>query len=550
MPHSHKPDEIPEALVIAPRRVRLSVVWLIPALAAVVALGIAAQRFLAEGPTIAIVFAAGDGIEAGKTQLKYKDVSIGQVIAVRLVEKYSKVEVTARITKTAAGLMGDDTQFWVVAPHIGLSGISGIGTLLSGNYIAVQVGKSEKARRRFMGLDIPPRITDQKGRRYILSAPNLGSLSPGAPTYYRGMVVGEVESSRLAVDGKSVEIGVFVYAPYDAQVHAETRFWNAGGVDLSIGEAGLDVRTASLLALLAGGMSFETPDYAGATPPAPEGTAFHLYGDRTTALKQPDAYARRYVLLFDESVRGLQAGAPVTLLGLTVGEVTEVGLRFDPKTLDVRARVFVTFFPERAAMRFPESQQAAVRSSTERDAQAHLQVLRRLVDERGLRAQLRSSSLLTGQRYVAFEFLPHAAKARVAWNVDPLELPVVPGQLADLEAKLESILSKIDHMPLEAIGERIAKVLQTLDSALRDADQLLKHVNSDAVPQLRRALEDAHLVLDGVNNTLVGRDAPAQQDLREALIEVTRAARALREFADYLDRHPESLLRGKREKHP
>jgi paraquat-inducible protein B len=272
---------------------------------------------------------------------------------------------------------------------------------------------------------------------------------------------------------------------------------------------------------------------------------FEVYSDRAIAMKQPDAFARRYVLMFDEPVRGLSVGAPVTLMGLTVGEVIDVGLSFDPQTLAVHARVLVTFYPERAAAHFSAEQQGAVRNNTEQEREKHVKLLRRLVDERGLRAQLRSSSLITSQKYVSFEFVPHAVAARLDWHQDPLELPVAPGQITDMEAKLASILGKIDSMPIATIGERASDVLKSLDLTLKDADAALKDVDASTLPRVRVALDDLHHVLDSANATLIGRDAPGQQSLRDALEEVTRAARSLRELTDYLEQHPESLLRGK-----
>ena len=144
-------DNLPQAMVVPKKGKRISVVWIIPILAAVVAIGIAIQRVLSEGPTITIVFTAAEGVEAGKTFVKYKDVNIGQVTAVRLSADYSKVEVTAKIDKSAAGLMVEDAKFWVVEPRVTLSGVSGLGTLLSGNYIGFELGKSDKQQRQFTG---------------------------------------------------------------------------------------------------------------------------------------------------------------------------------------------------------------------------------------------------------------------------------------------------------------------------------------------------------------------------------------------------------------
>ncbi len=217
-------DDLPQATVVRKKRGRISIVWIIPILAAVVAIGIAVQRILSEGPTITIVFKVAEGIEAGKTFIKYKDVNIGQVTAVQLSEDYAKVLVRAKIAKHAAGLMVKDAKFWVVEPRISLSGVSGLSTLLSGNYIGFEAGKSDEDERNFIGLDVPPPITDQKGRKFLLKATTLGSLGVGAPVYYRQINVGQVAAYNLAPDGKSVEITLFVNAPYDKYVTTRDAF--------------------------------------------------------------------------------------------------------------------------------------------------------------------------------------------------------------------------------------------------------------------------------------------------------------------------------------
>ena len=258
-----RPD-IPQATVVPRRRARISVVWIIPILAAVVAIGIAVQRILSEGPTITIVFKIAEGIEAGKTFVKYKDVNIGQVTAVRLSADYAKVEVTAKIAKSAAGLIVEDAKFWVVEPRVTLSGVSGLGTLLSGNYIGFEIGKSDKKQRTFTGLETPPIITyGQPGRQFVLKADNLGSLGIGSPVYYRRLQAGQVIAYELARDGKAIDIRIFVNAPYDQYVNPGTRFWNASGIDVSVGAGGVDVRTESLVALIAGGLAFDTPPVRG-----------------------------------------------------------------------------------------------------------------------------------------------------------------------------------------------------------------------------------------------------------------------------------------------
>jgi len=555
---AESPDNLPRATVVPRRRQRISVIWIIPILAAVVAIGIAIQRILSEGPTITIVFRSAEGVEAGKTFIKYKDVNIGQVTAVELSEDHSHVEITAKIAKSAAGLMVEDAKFWVVSARVTLSGVSGLGTLLSGNFIGFEVGRSNKSQRKFTGLEVPPIITGgQPGQQFVLRADNLGSLGIGSPIYYRRLQAGQVIAYDLSRDREGVEIKIFIHSPYDKYVNSGTRFWNASGLDISLGAGGVNIRTESLVALLAGGVAFETPPFVPTNAePAAVNTIFTLYSDQVTAMKQPESVSARWVLNFNESLRGLSVGAPVTFLGLPGGEVTAVGLEVDPATKNFRGRVEIVTYPERLITRLT-AKQAAIGETIERSIQERRAFVQALVEKRGLRAQLRSGNLITGQLYVAFDFFPGARPAKIDWSRDPVELPVVPSTAQDIEAKLTNIVAKLDKLPLDAIGDDLRKTLVSLDQTLRDAGQAVNRIDSDVTPGLKTTLDDvrraigaADRVLNNTDATLVGRDAPAQQDLRDALQEITRAARSLRVLADYLERHPESLIRGKTEDNP
>jgi len=545
-------DNFPQATLVPQKRRRISIVWIVPLFAAVVAIGIAIQRIMSEGPTITIVFRAAQGVEAGKTFIKYKDVNIGQVTKVQLASDYAKVEVTVKMDKSAAGLIVEDAKFWVVEPRVTLSGVSGLSTLLSGNYIGFEVGKSDKKQRKFTGLETPPAITsEQAGRHFALKAESLGSVGIGSPIYYRRLQAGQVIAYNLAPDGKSVDIKIFVNAPYDKYVNSETRFWNASGLDVSVGAGGVDVRMQSLVALLAGGLAFDTPNVVSKSEPVTANAVFTLYPDQTAAFKQPDTIAARYVLYFNESLRGLSVGAPVTLLGLPGGEVTDVGLDLDPKTMRVRGRVEITSYPERLVAHLNEKQLAAGRAMLRSGQERHA-LMQGLVERRGLRAQLRSGNLVTGQLFIALDFYPDAAKAKIDWSRDPVEIPVVPSTVQDLETKITGIVAKLDKLPYEAIGTDVTKVLVTLNQTLQDASKAVNRIDADVTPELkmivgelRGTISSADGVLKSTDATLVGKDAPAQQDLRDALQEIARTARSLRVLTDYLERHPEALIRGK-----
>jgi len=356
-------------------------------------------------------------------------------------------------------------------------------------------------------------------------------------------------------------------------------------VDVAVGAGGVDVRMQSVVSLIAGGLAFETPPFAVTGVRAAADTVFTLFGDQATAMKKPDLTGMRYVVYFDETMRGLSAGAPVTLLGLPAGEVTAVGLELDPQTANIRGRVEIVTFPERLIARLGQHQ-AAVGAALARSLQQRQVFFQRLVEQRGLRAQLRSGSLLTGQLFVAFDYFPDAPKAKIDWSQETPVLPAVPSPVTDLEAKLSGILAKLDKLPYEAIGADVTRALASLNVTLQDTSKTLNRVDTNVTPELKTTLEQVRGVLatvdgmlqNGVNPTLaevnttlgdlrrplatadavlktteatiVGRNAPIQHELRDALQEISLAARSLRVLMDYLDRNPEALIRGKAEVKP
>ena len=534
------------------RRFSFSKVWIIPVVAAAIALGLAFQRIAQEGPTVTVTFKSGSGVEAGKTQIRYKDVVIGLVTAVHLSPDFRTVEVSAKIAKQAEDLMTEGASFWIVRPRVTLSEVSGLGTLLSGNYIGFERGTPDRVKRHFTGLENARVIDpDAPGRRFTVHARDALHVDVGFPVYYQGIQAGQVTSFELAPDGRTIDLRVFVNAPYDAHVHASTRFWNASGLDLSVSGTGVDLRTESLVTLLVGGLAFDNPPSSERDTPAPENTAFNLYRDRATALKEPDPNERRFVLYFNESLDGIERGSPVRFLGIRAGEVTQVGVDYDWRTHRMRGRIEITFSPERLIERLPTAQVGDA-LALDRSAERRNAFLREMVMKQGLRARLRITSLVTGQRYVAFEYLAHVRPAEIDWGKDPLELPVAPGVLPAFEEKLASLLDKFDALPLNEIAGDVRALIGDARATLRGLDVLTADIDRTAVPKFTAAMEEARSalsaaerMLDGASATLVGPDAPGQRELRSALQEVTRAARSLRTLSDSIERHPESLVRGR-----
>ncbi len=562
-------SNMPQATAVAGKRVRFSKVWIIPIIAALVGIGIAVERLLNEGPTITITFKVAEGVEAGKTFVKYNDVNIGQVTGVKLSEDYSHVVVTAKMAKNAKNLLVKDARFWIMRPRVSLSGVSGIGTLLSGNYIGLGIGKSTEKERNFIGLDTPPIImSTEPGRQFVLKAENLGSLGFGSPLYYRRLNVGQVIGYDLAKDGKSVDIKVFVNAPYDKYVTQGARFWQASGIDLSMGANGLVLHTQSLASLIAGGIAFETPQYSQDTEQAAENTVFTLFNDRETAIAKIELQAEPYVLLFNESLRGLSVGAPVTYLGLEIGEVKQVGLHYDPKAATLKPQVLILFYKERFLSRI-DNRHTIGRNQTTKPQEIH-NGLQLLIDQ-GMRAQLRVGNIMTGQLYIALDYFPNAPRFKVDWKKDPPQLPVMPSGRTEFEKNIANILGKIEKIPFDDISNDTKKTIATLDQTLKDANKILGRINTEIVPEVKTTIENlkraiataeralgkaehtlgaAEGVLGKADKTLTGQDSPVAQELRDALQEVARAARALRVFTEYMESHPEALIKGKTQEKP
>jgi paraquat-inducible protein B len=514
-----------------------SLIWLIPIVAALVGMTLVARILMERGPEIVLTFKTAEGLEAGKTAVKYKDVQIGTVDSLRLTQDRTHVRVTVKLNKDAEAFTASDTRYWVVRPRLGTAGISGLGTLLSGAYIVADPGIEDERAATFDGLEVPPIVTrDDTGRQYQLRAASLGSLDVGSPVYYRRIKVGQVAAYDLDTDGGGVTLSVFVNSPYDTFVGTNSRFWHASGLDVAINASGLTLRTQSLASIVLGGIAFGAPDEQRGDI-APANASFSLAADEALAMMEPDGPAQTLVLFFNQSLRGLAPGAPVDFRGVVIGEVRSIGVEFDRKERQFRMPVIVHVYPGRLSRRSVQKLKASA-FSQQRSIEFMI--------ERGLRGQLRNGNLLTGQIYVALDFFPNVAPATVDFKKMPLELPTVASSLEELQSQVQSIATRMNKMPFEQIGTDLLTALASLNKTLASTEQLASTLNNDVSPEIMATMQDARKTMNSAQQTLQ-RDAPLQQDLRQTLQEVTRAASSLRQLTDYLERHPESLLRGKPE---
>jgi paraquat-inducible protein B len=532
-------EDVPSAVAVSKRRKSPQLIWLIPIVAVLIGGWLAVKTILEKGPTVTITFKTAEGLEAGKTKIKYKNIDIGDVNSVEFSKDLEHVVVTAELKKAVTSHLVEDVKFWIVKPRISGGQVSGIGTLFSGSYIEMDRGKSSTRREAFEGLEVEPSVTgDVSGRMFVLQGKNLGSHDVGTPVLYRRVRVGKVAFNELNEDGSGITLKIFVESPYDKFVNSNSRFWDVSGIDITADAQGVKINTDGLMAILLGGVAFEAPAGTRTLPEAAPDTVFPLFPDRAAAMKQPDRETLMFTLYFGESLRGLTVGAPVELNGVGIGEVKNIMTDVDPTTSEFRFPVDVAVYPGRL--------RALSREGIADPTPAEQKVRLDKYIESGLRAQLKTGSLLTGQMYIGFDMFPKAAPAKIDWTKIPPVFPTQPGTMVELQATLMNISKKLEDMPIGQISADLRTALQSLNRTLVGAEQMVKRMDKEVTPAAKSALDDARRLLSTADQTLAS-DAPLQQDLRTSLRELSRAAESLRELTGLLERQPESLIRGKKE---
>jgi paraquat-inducible protein B len=533
-------DDLPAAVPARSLWGRLPLVWILPAVVVLAGAFVVVREKLAQGIEIEIRFENAEGLEANKTKIKYKEVDIGDVSDIRVSQDRKQVIVTADIHRNAKEYLVDDTRFWVVRPRVSGAGISGLGTLVSGPYISIDVGQSTVKRDDFIGLEIPPIVTlDLPGREFILHADDLGSLGIGSSVFYRHITAGQVVAYTLDPGGTGVTVKIFVNAPFDAFVTTSTRFWQASGIDMSLNSDGVKLRTESLTSIIEGGIAFQALP-GGDTARATQDAVFLLYDGEDRAMRPYEGEIRSFVMYFKGSLRGLSAGAPVELHGITVGEVKSVDLEFDQAAGTLDFPVIVEVYPQRMRGHARRAARSGQQDSGDTSSRAMIDAL----VAHGLRAELKTGNLLTGQQFVDLDVHQDAPKEKIAWTPQPAVFPTVSSGLNDLQDSVATIAKKLSKVPFDQLSYRLTNAMTSLDETLKSADHLLQNVDSNIAPQIQATLIEAQAAMKNAKD-LLGQDSASQNDLGSALLQVSRAAKSISALADYLERHPESLLHGK-----
>ncbi len=513
------------------RRKRFSFVWLVPLIAIGIAAYLGYRTLAQQGPLLTLTFTSAQGLTAGQTQVKYKAMTLGTLETIDLSRDNSHVIAHIRMNNVGARFLTSHARFWVVRPHFSFNDPSGLDTLVSGAFIGVDPGPpGGKPRSHFVGLEQPPGVrSDVAGRTFVLRTKDIGSLNTGSPVFFRDVAVGEVLGYDLGNGLGPARIRIFVRAPFDELVKPESVFWNSSGLSAGIVGGAFHIEVQSLQALVTGGVTFALPRRADRDKPSPPETVFPLY--RTHEDAETAAYQTQLPIIsyFTTSISGLTEGAPVMFLGVQVGVVSGLKLMVNLKSATVDARVTMHLQPARIFQN-PDRLKPI-------DPVSEFQ---KLVDN-GMRVEIESGNLITGQKIISFVMVPHASHATVTRAGDAIVLPSQPGGLDAIMQSLASVSAKLDTLPIKQIGDNMNTLIVTANRTLKQApiDRTLNSVSQTAA--------STNALLQSLTRSY-GPDSDFQINLERLISQSNETLQSVQQLSDYLARHPQAVLFG-RSKH-
>ena len=541
--------EIKEA-VYSNRKRYFSTVWIVPITALLIGLVLIVKNISERGPTIEIVFKSATGISEDKSVVKYKDIAVGKVKKVRFDEELKSVIVTVELNKEMKPYLSEKTKFWIVHARLTTNSVEGLDTLFSGAYIGMDPRKGSKSVSRFKGLENPPVVLDEvAGKRFILEANDRSSLQPGSPIYYKKINAGSVISYHLSPDAEKVLIDIFIKAPYDKLVRESTRFWNTSGIDATISADGVNIRTESLTSILSGGLAFDNLQNFKKGELAKEYRHFILFKSEKEASKITYKRELYFWVYFKHSIRGLKQGSSVEFRGIKIGEVVDYFLVGNSESGEFELPVLIKIEPERFTIIGKKGEGNEV----------NVQVFKKLIDK-GFRAQLQSGNLLTGEMFINLEFFEDVPPVKVEKKNGLYVMPTVPATIETLKSDIQTLLNRLSRIPFEEIGENLResmeiiknKTLPGIDRAIDSGNRLLNQ-SSDSVtlfrketlPGLNKILGETEKAIEEARRNYLEHNSPTNRELIKMLDDISRMSRSIKELTDYLQRHPESIIRGK-----
>lgn len=511
-------------------------IWVLPMAALVIVLYLAVQWVAERGEIVTVTFARAGGARAGETKVMYQGVEAGHLIKIVPNQDGHRLDFKLRLLPEAKPGLNTNARFYLIGASPGLD-LNSIRAVVSGVAIGYAPGEGGTPTQTFEGLDSAPTVLPgDRGTRYVLTAHTLGGVHEGAILLFHGQPVGKVSDVKLTDDAK-FRLAVFVFQPYDSLIKAGDRFWKVSPLRFSFAGGGVDANLAPVSALLSGGIELDT---AMASPESPQSRAeseFTLYASKNAAQQGLSGPTVAYTFAFASAAGDLEEGAAVTLLGFQVGEVETARLAYDQRTGKPFTSVTAALYPQQLD---PTGLGAGSVTDWRSATDAKIRRLIRL----GFRARLEQSPPLLGARSIALVQVKGAPSDELRYEGKNPRIPSAAGSASvdDIASQADQILAKINRMPIEQIGQNLKAVTAQLDLILSGVQPQI----GPLVAKLNEAAGQISGISVAVKQLLDGEGAAQDSSLPEAIHQLTEAARSIHTLADYLDRHPEALIRGKR----
>jgi paraquat-inducible protein B len=532
------------------KRSSLSIIWFIPLLALVIGGWMIYQQWENQGVIVTVSFEGAEGLEAGKTKIKSRNVDIGLLKSVGFNEDRTRIIAVIEIDKGMGDFLRTDSQFWIVKPRIGTNGISGINTIFSGAYIEVFPGTFTASSDSFVGLENPP-ITDlnAEGLFLTLASKEGTGLSVGDPVLYRGFRVGSIQTYKFDTHEKLAKYSVFVEAPYDSLVTTNSHFWNAGGVEFESSAKGFKVNIASVETLISGGVQFDVPEGVSLGEKVTNSRQFKLYRSQKDIVENRDYVFFEYAVLVDDSVRGLYKGAPVEYRGVRIGSV--VSPYITPNEVK-RLKVAEDGSDNQIPVLIKIEPQRLLGQSTEQEIITFNESFKENI-LKGLTANLESANLLTGSLLINLGF--NGLKTEKLQKFGPYSLiPSTREGLAKIQDSFEQMLDSFNKLPFDQLSKQTTETLASANSTLITANKALKSMQV-SVQQLNRLLKDKdtqklskniNASLKELQKTLRGLqpNSGAYREIEKTMFKLQKTLDSMQPMLRKISNNPSTLIFG------
>ena len=553
-------DEVREPVSVTRRQtIWPNLVWGIPIAALLVVAYLGIEALANRGEVVTVTFGRAAGARVGETKVIYQGVETGQVIKIEPNADGRRIDFKLRLVPAAKPGLNTNARFWLIGASPNLSDLSSLKAVVSGVAIGYAPGDGGEPATAFEGLDKAPLIfPSDKGTRYVLKARTLNSIHDGTVVLFHGQPVGKVTDVQFK-GNDDFQIEIFLYEPFDALVRPGVRFWKISPLRLSFAGGGITANLAPASTLLSGGIDLEVTTAQSGAPPSAAHTQFTLYSSHNAARQGLSGPAVRYEFAFDGAGGTLIEDAAVNLLGFQVGEVESTHLAYDEHSGEPYTVV--------SAVLYPQQLHVDVEAGAAADARRATDAMLTRLTHLGYRARLEQTPLFVGDETIDLVKVRGAPQATLSHVGDATRFPSANGSsdISAITAKADQLLDQLNRVPLEQIGANLQGITHHLDqiigapelkdsllhlrSTLAEVDRML----ADAQPQVGPLLKKLNDTATELANTataahqlLNGEGGGDSGNLNETLRQLGEAARSVRSLSDYLGRHPEALVRGKK----